>query len=666
MVNNDTAATPSHRMPCRVQRGINGRGYCPHIDGLRAVAVLLVLFFHYGLGATGGYTGVDVFFVISGFLITSIILRDLEGGSFTLANFWERRARRILPALAVVLGAVFLAAWFLFLPSDFMNLGESLFAQAVFLQNVVFWHGEGYFSALAETQPLLHTWSLAVEEQYYLIFPAALLLLSRWGGRRLFVPVLAATALISFALGVAGIRFFPSASFYFLPTRAWELLAGALVALAPVCDVGRWRSESLSAAALAGVIYAGFFFNSATPFPGWAALLPGGGTALFLFSNRCRPTWSARALSWKPIVFVGLISYSLYLWHWPLLVFFKYWSLGELSVSFSLGLLVLALGLAAFSWRFIEQPVRKKTILPSRRAIAGFSAAVLICCASVGAAAYWTDGLPGRMSPELLRYAAAAREKGYQIEMNAREIRKGQLFHFGESKARPDVVLWGDSLAMALLPGLDRFCLDHKLAGVSATHSATPPLLDFDYRRAFSLQDEARPFARAVVDYINATRPSHVILSGAWSAYAAYPEGSDPESRHQIFSEALRNTLAALAPSGARIWIVSEPPRHGHLIPRILARKKLFGIEPGRLIVGQSGYARQQAEVREAWAGVVPEPAIIEASEWFKQADGSFLVEEEGYPLYRDAMHLSERGSLHLRNAFMALLKPTKETPEAR
>ncbi len=342
--------------------------YRPDIDGLRALAVLAVLFFHADLGCYGGFVGVDIFFVISGFLICSLILKKLESGTFSLVEFWERRIRRILPAWAVVAVASLVAGWFLFLPPDFATLGKSVIAQATLLSNVFFWQqtGAGYFAASPDTMPLLHTWSLAVEEQFYVFFP--LLLLIPMGWRRItFFELIICLWVASFVQSVTVTPQFPALAFYFLPMRAWELLTGALLAVGKqnlpankvVREISGWLGLGL-------MLYAIFCFNRHTRVPGLAALIPCSGAAFFILSSTGDFSLVGWMFSFRPLVFIGLISYSLYLWHWPLLVFARYLATGELSLSYRLGLLAASLGLAILSWKFIEIPIRKRRIIKVR------------------------------------------------------------------------------------------------------------------------------------------------------------------------------------------------------------------------------------------------------------------------------------------------------------
>jgi peptidoglycan/LPS O-acetylase OafA/YrhL len=260
--------------------------YRPEIDGLRAIAVMAVVLFHAGLGVTGGFIGVDVFFVISGFLITSLIFKDLEAGKFSFTNFWERRARRIIPASVAMVFAVLIAGWFLLLPSDYAALGKSAAMHAAFAANFYFWRSTNYFSGPADELPLLHTWSLAVEEQFYLFVPlllAGLFRLPKLRSRRVLLLLFGIGFVISLALSIIAVPRMPAAAFYLLPTRAWELLAGSIIAILPTVSLSRPLRELLCWTGFALILIPCFLYTKQTPFPGLAALPPCLGTALFIW-----------------------------------------------------------------------------------------------------------------------------------------------------------------------------------------------------------------------------------------------------------------------------------------------------------------------------------------------------------------------------------------------
>src|SRR5580704_1090978 len=340
--------------------------YRPDIDGLRAVAVLLVVAFHTGIGKfRGGFVGVDVFFVISGFLISSVILAEISAGHFSIAAFYERRIRRIFPALVVMMFVTsFLAAKY-FLPSELTDYAKSLLAATFSVSNFYFWRQSGYFDAPAALKPLLHTWSLAVEEQFYIVFPLFLVLIRKLFPERLRTAVVL-FALASFVVSAYGAFYAPVSTFYMLHTRAWELLLGTIISLNILPDIKSplWRNVA-TIVGLGLIVAAGVFYTSTTPFPGIAALAPCVGSALIISTGRSGSSVVGRALSLKPVVFIGLISYSLYLWHWPIIVF---QGVGTFLVSgvservVKLAIIVASLIAGTISWKFVEIPFRSGSL----------------------------------------------------------------------------------------------------------------------------------------------------------------------------------------------------------------------------------------------------------------------------------------------------------------
>jgi peptidoglycan/LPS O-acetylase OafA/YrhL len=326
--------------------------------------VLPVILFHAGFEIfSGGFVGVDVFFVISGYLITTIILAELEQGKFSIVNFYERRARRILPALFLVMLVCIPFAWFWLLPSDAKEFSQSLLAVSVFASNMLFWRESGYFDTAAELKPLLHTWSLAVEEQYYVIFPLFLTLFWKYGKRSILITLgLVFVASLGVAQWAAYAK--PAAAFYLLPTRGWELLIGAFAAFylsqANRKDFGKGLSELGGWLGVVLILYAVFAYSKTTPFPGFYALVPTLGTVLIiLFATQ--QTTVGKFVGNKVFVGIGLISYSAYLWHQPLFAFARTYTFSQVSIELTTLLIFLSFFLAFLSFRYIETLFRSKS-----------------------------------------------------------------------------------------------------------------------------------------------------------------------------------------------------------------------------------------------------------------------------------------------------------------
>lgn len=384
----------------------NNASYRPDIDGLRAVAVLLVVLNHVGFSAfSGGYIGVDVFFVISGYLITGIIMSQMEKGTFSFSDFYMRRARRILPALYVVLLAVMVASYYMYLPSDYSVLSQSTLSAIAFASNIFFWKNSGgYFSSSAEEMPLLHIWSLSVEEQFYFVWPLALLLIIKLKSKVNRLLVIGAALAASFALAEIGVSKEWSSTYFLLPSRAGELLVGAILALwvskrQPASSSGILPNIA-AAAGLLMVVLPAFLLSKTSGFPGVNALIPCLGAALIIGSRTFGNTFVSHALSTRPLVFVGLISYSLYLWHWPLISFLRY-SKVEITPSIAAGLVAASVLMGYLSWRFVEQTFRHRA-KPMQRGMVMAAAAGLICALALPIAVYMKDGLPSRFPYALL------------------------------------------------------------------------------------------------------------------------------------------------------------------------------------------------------------------------------------------------------------------------
>ncbi len=413
-----TSNQPAARRPAHAGSGLK---YRADIDGLRAVAVLSVLAFHIGLiGFKGGFVGVDVFFVISGYLISSIIFAEISGSRFTITGFYERRIRRIFPALVAVLGVATVAAVIYLLPGELIDYSKSMLAATSSSSNFYFWWHSGYFSS-PTSKPLLHTWSLAVEEQFYILFPLFLLLVRRFFPQRLKTAVIV-LFVFSFAASWMVVLRNPDTAFYMPYTRAWELLLGTLLSLNIFPKLrSAWLRNLATIGGMGMILYSVLLYSQETLFPGPSALLPCAGSALIIWAGEAGGSLVGSVLSWRPVVFVGLISYSLYLWHWPVIVLHQMGMLlGQGSMAaigrstflsgHRLDMLIevtLSFVLGILSWRFVERPFRSGGLRLGGRPLFALTGVVL---AVLMASALWTvkaQGFPGRFSQEALQVASA-------------------------------------------------------------------------------------------------------------------------------------------------------------------------------------------------------------------------------------------------------------------
>jgi len=636
--------------------------YRPEIDGLRALAVLAVVFFHATRAVPGGYTGVDVFFVISGFLITSLIQKDLAAGSFRLVDFWERRIRRIFPALAVVVGLVLVAGMMCLLPADLEDLAKSATAQSLLYSNFYFWSSIDYFGGPAELKPLLHTWSLAVEEQFYLGFPLLLMACRRLRRSTTFI-MLAVIALSSFILSVWGTRVHPDATFYLLPARAWELLAGALVALAPPPQPSRrWLDEFASGLGLIGIGAAYFLFDETTRFPGAAALLPCGSAAVIIYCNGARQTYVGKALAQRPLVLVGLISYSLYLWHWPILVFCRYLSDDKLNVWQGITAACASFLCALLSWKFVEVPFRHRLAAHGRARVFAGALAVSSLLLAVSAVCWQTGGLPQRLSKEALDIAATPWSSPRYIN-EVEDVVNERLPMLGDAAGgidHPCFLLWGDSHSMALADMLAELARQHGVVGYSACRSATAPVLG-TWRP--SRNKGAIEWNRAVVEFVRKRHIPNVILAARWAANVdGHPDGSTaplivddqsqvitPSESKLVLERGLQRTIEELRRAGARVWIMRQVPEQRESPPRALVRAALLRVFPGPQGSSLVAHRRRQANADEVLlACQAADVQILDPSEYCFDNSGKSLIVGEGGSFYVDSHHLCPNGAERL------------------
>lgn len=618
--------------------------YRPEIDGLRAVAVLAVVLYHGGMGLPGGYVGVDVFFVVSGYLITSQLLRDLEDGRFSILGFWARRVRRIVPAATVVVTAVLAVCWFALLPRD-RETAWAAVSHSVLAANVFFLQVAGYFTAAAEDRPLLHLWSLAVEEQFYLVFPAALAL--AWRATRAKRLALLAIVGIGLAASLAISQYelarSPDAAFYLLHSRAWELLLGAGIALLPPVDAGwpRVVRETLAVAGLLLIVGCARFYSYATPFPGLGAVPPCLGTALVLIATRSdgdASLWITRCLSWRPVVFVGLISYSLYLIHWPLLAFLDYWSLDHPGLALRAAAVALSLPLAAASWRFVELPFRQPRFDGATRPtlLAGVAALALVGAAGLEVATTTRRSSLFPASVVALAEAQVEARRGVALAPRAElaAARSGRLPMMG-GRGETRILVWGDSHARSILPAVDDLAKQCDVGVAVAWHSVTAPVLGFRSTDHWSLAGDSVAFNQAVFEFARDRRVTDVLLAALWGSYRPMTE----------LRAALDRTLSALAGLGIRTWVLREVPRHRVPVPEALIHRELFGTDLRPYQNTAADYARQGEWLNQALAGLSVAPTgVLDAGPLLLE-DGRLRMTQGGEALYYDMGHLTAAGA---------------------
>jgi peptidoglycan/LPS O-acetylase OafA/YrhL len=524
--------------------------YRPDITALRAVAVLPVVLFHLGAPLlTGGYIGVDVFFVISGFLITRLIDSDIESGSFTIAQFYQRRVRRIFPALFVMMFVVCIASYLILMPPELKNFGESLASTAAFSSNLMFWYqGMDYFDGPADLKPLLHTWSLAVEEQFYIFFPLLMVVVRSYRAR---ISLLALFAFLSLCLSLHEMQLRPSSAFYLPQCRCWELLFGSLISLLPRRTFKTpFSSNWLQPAGFLAIILPMLLYTSETRFPGLAALPPVLGTCAILYAGETPSLQLNRLYLWWPATFFGNISYSLYLWHWPIIVLYKYVVLRDLRYTDMAMIFIASVLAAAASYYLVENPTRRAQW--HRTTLFGASGAIIAVFILFGSFEDFRKGLPSRFAgyaPPPISEPSVQPPAGCWGQLGATG-NNWQSASCEITSGHHKTVLWGDSFALHYVAGFERY---HDLIDTTIfflARSGCPPLIGFDH----PLEPSCKIFNENAVRYIKELRPDSVVLSARWIYNAL-----NPTDRRVVMAD-LTNTIQFLDALHINVLVIGQSP----------------------------------------------------------------------------------------------------------
>lgn len=631
--------------------------YRPEIDGLRAVAVLPVILFHAGIGAfSGGYVGVDVFFVISGYLITSIILTERREGVFSIWGFYERRARRILPALYLVVIASLPFAWAWMWPEMLAEFSRSVAATALFISNVHFWETADYFAADTDLKPLLHTWSLAVEEQFYLVFPLLLILIGASNKPRSGL-LLSLLALLSLLLCEWGWRHEPDANFYFTLSRFWELLVGSLCAIVLFARMP-YSNNVLAALGLALIVFAVVTFEEALPFPSLYTVVPVVGTALIiLFAGQGSAT--ARLLSSRFLVSIGLMSYSAYLWHQPIFAFVRIRSPQEPTLAIMLVASAFVIGLAYLSWRYVEQPFRRrnKPILPSRRAVFLASGIAMASLVVFGAFVDRSGGAPFRAAPNGVKYSELSLDSKLAPNPGLdyacmTDLASALAAPECRTNDTPSVLLWGDSHAMHLGLWLAQSDSADAIGVQQITKSQCFPILNIaDGQMSTPHGQDCITFNNDVFDWVSKQEGiSTVVLSSPFNTTSVLRnrEGNLVENSDNNFAlKQLVRTVDALHSLGKRVVVVSSPPNNGNDLGMCLLTSSLWSkhLSPCDFTTQEfSSWLVRSYRLLKRVEDYVP----VVFLDQLMCSDGVCATSDDAIFLYRDANHLSVEGAIAL------------------
>jgi peptidoglycan/LPS O-acetylase OafA/YrhL len=652
--------------------------YRAEIDGLRALAILPVVLFHAKAdGFDGGFVGVDVFFVISGYLITSIILHERIDGRFSIGRFFERRARRIVPPLFVVVAATVPFAWRYLLPGDMQDYCESILAMILFSSNFLFLHETGYFGTATELTPLIHTWSLAVEEQYYLFFPFFLIILFKFMAWRGQFIVLAAMLVSSFGLASWIVESNEAVAFFLLPTRGWEILCGSLCAYICIYYRPLKSNDALALAGLAMIVIAVAAFSQETPMPGPFGLVPCLGTVLIILFGS-NGTIVSKVLSHVVLVRIGVISYGTYLWHQPMFAMARHASIDEPSPLMMTCLALLSLVLGYLSWKFIEMPCRIRTVLPLRWFALIFSI-FFVFFALFGTLGHFSKGYPDRFSAQninLIQPPRTQNDCGSAVNLNANFY----ACDFGDGNSKRIFVLYGDSHAAALQSELHRIFRQNGIRGIRIGEYQDCQILPGLFREA-KARSAARLTARCLQNlraaFASVPEAEAAIVSVRWTALLAPIEGSirssvfdngeggvelEKESRYMALNkagvpsfdgtakrQAIQAALDVVTDSNRRTFLIYPVPEVGWNIPR----QNLKRFKSGESIVaGITTSYRRYLERNEFITEVLDEysgPNVVRIRPSEMLCD-SYVKERcitalDRKALYYDDNHLSDFGA---------------------
>lgn len=645
--------------------------------------MLAVVLYHFGLPyLTGGFVGVDIFFVISGFLIGGILWAELDQtGTLSLRRFYLRRIRRLAPAFFAMALVTTVFAALILLPFEFRDFGKQLIAATLWLSNVLFYKGSGYFDSAEGSKVLLHTWSLSVEEQFYLCLPLGLLLLRR---KPLLIGALVLLWAASLVASVTLTPTQPTATFYLFPFRAWELLSGVLLAIWGYQTRSRWAIHpALSWIGLALLAASILLIRPGTGFPGWQVLVPVLGAVLILLNGADRNPVN-RVLGSPGPVFVGLISYSLYLWHWPVLTLSTYWR-GAYSGGAEAALwLALAVLLALASWALVERPARRVTLVPNVRLLAGAGiAAVLVL--GVGAWAYKTNGAPGRFGP-LARPHIDASADFLQDWSRCSTATDGPLAGVETCAIGPDaapqVLVWGDSHARAYMDGLALAATEEQVPGIIIWHAGCPPLFGLIKTETAATPAQDQDCAtdtetlRAALPGLTAI--NRVLLIGRWTYYAegagtgldadnrislapAAGSGLTGATQAELYAAAWDQTVAELSRTFAHIAVLRQVPEIPRYDSRLFARALAFGQMTesdamSRFVVQQDALAARVARAEAPLTQLAAEGRITLIDTWPSLCGDVCSVMQRGQSFYFDNNHLTNTGALALRGLFLPFL----------
>jgi len=634
--------------------------YRPEIDGLRAISVIPVIFFHAGFSSfEGGFVGVDVFFVISGFLITKLITTDIDANRFTFGDFYERRARRILPAIIFVTSTCLPLAWFLMLPGQLQVFFGSVFANSIFLSNFFFLTQIEYFQPDAHLQPLMHTWSLSIEEQYYLLFPALISVIwkrSKWSS----LVLISALTSVGIYFAYNGITGDPAKNYFHSLSRFWEIGMGSCAALFSTLKDPR-PNKVFTTMGLVCIFFSIFYFDKLTPYPSLYTLIPCiGATLVLLFGSAS--SGPGRVLSLPPLVGMGLISYSAYLWHQPLFAFARLSSLNDLGPITSMVLSLLSIVLAYFTWRYVENPFRRKPkrLIQKRSKLIFCALGISSIFAVSGLFGYFLEGFPERIQNGTALGTLETRlspNYGLSSECAAIDVKSDAC----QTSSSFEVVVWGDSYAMHLVNGILAQYPDAKL--IQRTLPGCAPLKNLAFLTSqlpLEYAQTCNDFNSLVIQELeDAQRSLKVIISSEFALdekvlWNTYGRRIPPEKRIEALKVEIRTIIGQLTALGHTVSLVSPPPEAGYDLGQCLSKAKRY-----RQPLAACDFRRDKitnTSIFDVLDGLEKDVNIIRLDDEFCEQDVCKVSYDDVF-LYRDKGHLSLEGSTYLGKVLLGFAK---------
>jgi peptidoglycan/LPS O-acetylase OafA/YrhL len=643
---------------------MNKGKFFPEIEGLRALAIIPVILCHLDFkAAAGGFIGVDVFFVISGFLITRILYRGFQDNTFSFLSFVERRARRLLPALAVMMLTTIVCGYLILPPTWYERLTHSALSQILLSSNYYFYLGSGYWDIGARQKPLLHTWSLSLEEQFYLGMILVMFLLQKFNylNKKAFISALLLGGVVSFSIAEWRVLDRPSETFFLMPARMWEFLVGSMLVFTSGIT-NKKLNTSMAAIGVLGILTAVVVFDRDTTFPGLSALVPTLGTALFIYSVLNSENQVGAIFSLAPIRRIGALSYSLYLWHWPIWVYLQKVDLFDHGVGLKAVALAATFVISVVSYTCVETPIRLRRFLPSSRSFLIFMVAIQLIVF-----------LTPMVHEAKLQYFKYTDPDGYkfligQMDRDPRyeechdrtisDMNQQTLCRIGDQSETPKILVWGDSFAAFSIPGINQALGENNLSAEQLTRGGCQPVFGEYLEETRQTSGACTEVRHAVKKYIEDQKFDYIIMMAHWHHYLHAVDWNGAN-----FSDAVRSTISDINRMGTEVILIENPPEYNFDIP---IPDMLYSNYKNSGNVNIEGMTKEEYQVQfDGYSEIYT--AFDGGSNHFLRTEDIFcpegrcLLQEGGYSLYIGNSHLTARGALLLADKLSRVLQDAVE-----